>query len=305
VFRIDHILGFFRIWEIPLKAKDGLLGIFSPALPFAIEELTQRGLKFDSERFCKPYVSTCENEVLFIEDNAKKNQFHPRIAFHSTRSYRDLDEHTKSVLNEIYNDYFYHRHHDFWRGIGLKKLRSLKASTNMMICGEDLGMTPDCVPDVMNELQFLGLIIQRMPNEPNVKFAKLSRAPYLSVCSPSSHDMSGIRGWWEEDQNTTREFYHYELNQLGECPPICEPWIAQLIIKQHLYSSSLWAIFPIQDLIAIDGDLRLQNPQAERINEPGNNRHYWRYRFHHTIEKLLTFDEFNMKIAGMLQQSGR
>ena len=38
-YRIDHILGFFRIWEIPMNAVHGLLGYFNPALPFSAEEL--------------------------------------------------------------------------------------------------------------------------------------------------------------------------------------------------------------------------------------------------------------------------
>jgi len=305
VFRIDHILGFFRIWEMSTNAKDALLGQFSPALPFSVEELNQRGMWFDVDRLCKPYINDDENEVLFIEDKTLKNYFHPRIMFHTTRSYQDLDDHTKYILNEIYNDYFYRRHNSFWREIGLKKLHSLKHSTKMMVCGEDLGMVPDCVPNVMSELQILSLIIQRMPNDSSVKFAKLNRAPYLSVCSPSTHDMSGIRGWWEEDMNNTKEFFYHELGQQGECPPICEPWIAQLIIEQHLHAPSLWAILPIQDLIAMDEKLRLKNPNTERINEPGNNQHYWRYRFHHTVEDLMKFDEFNLKIAGLIQQANR
>ena len=305
VCRIDHILGFFRIFEIPLNVEDGLLGVFSPALPFSVEELNQRGMWFDYDRLCKPYVENDVNEVLFIEDKARKNYFHPRIMFHATRSYQDLDENTKHVLNEIYNDYFYRRHNHFWHDVGLKKLRSLKDSTAMMVCGEDLGMVPDCVPDVMAELQILNLIIQRMPNDSSVRFAKLDRAPYLSVCSPSSHDTSGIRSWWEENVNNTQELYYHELQQHGECPKVCEPWIAELIIEKHLYSPSLWAIFPIQDLIAMDEKLRLKDPQAERINEPGNGNHYWRYRLHHTVENLIRFNEFNHKISELIKRSER
>ena len=305
VFRIDHIIGFFRIWQIPMNVEDGLLGVFSPALPFSVDELNRRGMWFDYDRLCKPYINDDVNEVLFIEDSNQKGCYHPRIAFHGTRSYQDLDENTQHILNEIYNDYFYHRHNHFWHEIGLNKLRSLKNSTNMMVCGEDLGMVPDCVPDVMTELDILSLIIQRMPNDPTVKFAKLDHAPYLSVSSPSSHDMSGIRGWWEENTNDTQEFFYNELKQHGECPESCEPWIAKLMIEQHLHAPSFWAIFPIQDLIAMDEKLRLPDPQAERINEPGNNHHYWRYRFHHPVENLMKFDEFNSKIAGLVGQAKR
>ncbi|MCL2416405.1 MAG: 4-alpha-glucanotransferase [Bacteroidales bacterium] len=306
VFRIDHILGFFRIFQMPLNVKDGLLGVFSPALPFSVEELNHRGMWLDYDRLCKPYIDGDVNEVLFIEDTAQKDHFHPRITFHSTRSYQDLDDHSKHVLNEIYNDYFYRRHNRFWHDIGLKKLRSLKDSTTMLVCGEDLGMVPDCVPGVMSELKIPSLIIQRMPNDPKVKFADLAHTPYLSVCSPSSHDMSGIRGWWEESIDTSRDFYYNELKQHGECPMFCEPWIAQLIIEQHLNSPSLWAVFPIQDLLAMNRELRFYDPQAEQINIPANNdKHYWRYRFHHTIEDMMKFDEFNQKIAGLVKKSGR
>jgi len=306
VFRIDHILGFFRIFQMPLGVKDGLLGVFSPALPFSVEELNQRGMWFDYDRLCKPYVDGDENEVLFVEDTAQKGLFHPRITFHGTRSYQELDDFSKRVLNDIYNDYFYRRHNHFWHDIGLKKLRNLKNATSMLVCGEDLGMVPDCVPDVMRELQIPSLIIQRMPNDPSVKFADLVHAPYLSVCSPSSHDMSGIRGWWEENVDDTRNFYYNELKEHGDCPQFCEPWIAQRIIEQHLYSPSLWAIFPIQDLMAIDGELRYPDPKIEQINIPANNdKHYWRYRFHHSVEDLMKFDNFNQKIADLVKQSGR
>ncbi len=312
VIRLDHILGFFRIWEIPYPANDALLGHFSPALPFSLEELKSRGIDFDYDRFCKPYSRTPasdedfnKNNVLFIEDKNKKKHFHPRVAFHETQSYQDLDDGTKSALNAIYDDYFYHRHNEFWREGALKKLKALKSATNMMICGEDLGMVPACTPEVMKDLDILGMIVQRMPNDPNKKFVDLQNVPYLSVCSPSTHDISGIREWWEENPETTKEFFYQELHQQGDCPAVCEPYTAQLIIDQHLHSPSLWAIFPIQDLFAMDGNLRLENPKDERINDPTNSRHYWNYRFHHTVENMLTFDEFNQKIAAMIRASNR
>jgi 4-alpha-glucanotransferase len=52
----------------------------------------------------------------------------------------------------------------------MKKLPELKRSTNMLICGEDLGMVPRSVPQVMKELAILSLEIQRMPKDPTVRF---------------------------------------------------------------------------------------------------------------------------------------
>ena len=55
--RIDHILGFFRIWEIPHDAVYGLLGHFSPALPLTAEEIAWFDLPFRKELFTKPFVN--------------------------------------------------------------------------------------------------------------------------------------------------------------------------------------------------------------------------------------------------------
>lgn len=41
-FRIDHILGFFRIWEVPRTQRSGLLGHFHPALPYSLEEWQEK-----------------------------------------------------------------------------------------------------------------------------------------------------------------------------------------------------------------------------------------------------------------------
>ncbi len=48
-YRIDHILGFFRIWEIPIEYSQGTMGHFSPALPLELGIETQSHKDADSQ----------------------------------------------------------------------------------------------------------------------------------------------------------------------------------------------------------------------------------------------------------------
>lgn len=370
VFRIDHILGFFRIWEIPWSSVEGTLGRFNPALPFSLDELKSRGIDFNYDRYCKPYIkeyivndvfgeyagevkanyleqifpsaynlklefdtqrkikdhfdSKSEDsnesqaqivmnglfrlvrEVLFIEDpDSVDHAFNPNIDLYNTYSFKDLDTFQQEQLLELHRQYFFHRHNDFWKERAMEKLPALKAATDMLVCGEDLGMVPDSVPGVMDDLQILSLAIQRMPNDNSKQFWHPADTSYLSVCSTSSHDTSTLRQWWEEDRGKTQVFFNHILGNSGDAPFYCEPWIIDQIITQHLYSPSMWAIFPIQDLLAMNGKLRRVFPQDEHINQPEIIPHYWRYRLHLDVEDLLKADDLNDHIKQLVNESGR
>ena len=366
-FRIDHILGFFRIWQIAYEQIQGTLGYFNPAIPVTRQEMLDRGIAFDHDRFCRPYITygilqqlfgekadfvlqnfldnsghdrfrfkatfdtqrkvqdhlqemdhygdpalqvnlfTLHSNVLFIEDPKGGGEaFHPRIDMQQTSSFQNLDGHQQHLLNEVYNDYFYHRQEDFWKEQAMSKLPAIKAATNMLICGEDLGMIPDCVPVVMQDLDLLTLEIQRMSKNPQTEFLQAADIPYFSVCSPSTHDMSPIRFWWEEsERDYIGRFYHQELQFGGEPPYFCETYVAEKVILQHLQFPSMWAVFPIQDLLAIDQELRNPDASAERINIPANPQHYWRYRLHLPVEELLAADRYNQHLRELLEDTGR
>ena len=365
-FRIDHILGFFRIWSIPLHAVQGILGKFVPAIPIHINELHQNNISFDYYRYCKPYITDAilyqifgnalnevketflfwndgvfafkeafdtqrkiehyfigleQNEhhqflqnglynlhsnVIFIEEEGSQYQkFHCRINMESTASFAALDNYTKEKLSALYIDYFFRRQDAFWKKQAMNKLPQLKRTTNMLVCGEDLGMVPDCVPDVMKQLGMLSLEIQRMPKDPTTKFFHPADAPYLSVVTPSTHDMSTVRGWWEEDTSKTRRFYNQILGQMGNSPYHCSGWINRDIVLQHLYSPAMWSIFQLQDVLGMDENIRSNNPNAERINIPADPKHFWRYRMHFTLEELLQKNQFNQQLKTYIADSGR
>jgi 4-alpha-glucanotransferase len=367
-YRIDHILGFFRIWQIPIDAVEGILGAFNPALPLTVGEIESWGIRFDYDRLVKPYIRyhllhpifgefTDEVIATFLndtgygthrmkeefdtqkkvnqyflknveeEDLTDKNrkirdglfdllsnvlfiqtaydQYHPRITLQFTSSFAELDDYTKDRINQLYIHFFYKRHEEFWYHKGMEKLPAITAASDMLICGEDLGMVPDCVHPVMDKLSILRLDIQRMSKDPKIKFAHPANAPYMSVCTTSTHDMATIRGWWEEDRESIQQFFNNELGNEGIAPPFAEPWICQQIINQHVYSPAMWTTFPVQDLIAMDGELRWEKTHMEKINEPSNVRHRWKYRMHQSIETLKKADKLNELIKSLVEKSGR
>lgn len=364
-YRIDHVLGFFRIWEIPVHSVHGLLGQFAPALAMSREEIESYGLHFQEDRFTRPFITdwvldrmfheragevkekyldrldderyqmkpevdtqrkvealfadvTDEKElwlrdglyalisdVLFVRDHTNPGVFHPRISAQLDFIYESLYDNDKAAFNRLYNDYFYRRNNQFWYQEAMKKLPKLVQATRMLVCAEDLGMVPDCVPWVMDELKILSLELQSMPKDPSVKFGHLSRNPYRSVCTISSHDMPTLRMWWDENVQRTQEYYNTMLYRQGPAPHPLPGWLASDIISRHLTSPSMLCILSIQDWMATDEALRLPDADAERINIPANPKHYWRYRMHLNIEDLAADKRFVQNITEMISQSGR
>ncbi len=290
-YRIDHVLGFFRIWEIPVPEKSGLMGQFSPALGLSREEIEAYGVQF--------------NDGLFLVDHKRNDRWHPRIAVQYQEAYNQLNEDQKYHFNQLYNDYFYRRNNQFWYTEAMKKLPKLTQATRMLVCAEDLGMVPDCVPWVMNELRILSLEIQSMPKDPTTRFGHLSRNPYRSVDTISTHDMPTLRQWWDEDEERTQSYFNTMLFRGGPAPHPLPDWLAKDIVSRHLTSPSMLCLLSFQDWMSIDEGLRLPDENAERINIPANPRHYWRYRMHLTIEQLLAADGLNNEISTLIIQSGR
>ena len=364
-YRIDHVLGFFRIWEIPATAVHGLLGHFSPALGMSREEIEGYGLHWQEDLFTTPFITDwvldrvfheraqevrekyvepkweghyrmrpefdtqkkieaafegCTEErdiwlrdglyslvsdVLFVRDHKDSNKFHPRISVQFDFIYENLYDSDKAIFNRLYNDYFYRRNNQFWYHEAMKKLPLLVNATRMLVCAEDLGMVPDCVEWVMNELRILSLELQSMPKDPKVRFGYLSRNPYRSVCTISSHDMPTLRQWWDENWERTQAYYNTMLHRGDAAPHPLPGWLARDILSRNLYSPSMLCIISIQDWMAMDENLRLDDPDAERINIPANPKHYWRYRMHVNLEDLMENQDFNGNMIEMITNSGR
>ena len=364
-YRIDHILGFFRIWQVPQEHIEGIMGWFDPALPVRLEEFVERGIHFDRERFCTPYIHRRNLEQTFGDltdevardflidkgmscfalkeefstqcriaahfakpgggngENQKwvraalmdlvaevlfhqvgETEFHPRMSMEDTASFKALDGETQGRLRELYVDYFFRRQEGFWEAQAMEKLPAMRSASDMLLCGEDLGMVPACVPGVMRALGILSLEIQRWPKDSKAEFGHPAEMPYMSVVTTGTHDMSTLRGWWLEDDKA-RARYAWEM--LGKAFPEDDLNAETVghILAQHLQSPAMWAVFPFQDLLAMDGELRSADIEGERINVPGITPFYWRWRMEIPIGKLAGAEGFNEKLRDMVAEAGR
>lgn len=379
-YRIDHVLGFFRIWEIPVHAVHGLLGQFQPALALTREEVEGYGLHWQEDLFTTPFITdwvldrmfgkraglvidrflehktvyyykmkeafdtqrkveaffnvlvadsqkrrdffgsevseqeatdlrdglyALISDVLFVRDHRDSNKFHPRICAQLDFVYESLYDSDKALFNRLYDDYYYRRNNQYWYGEAMRKLPRLVEATRMLVCAEDLGMVPSCVPWALDALRILSLEVQSMPKDPADEFGHTDRFPYRSVCTFSSHDMPTMRQWWDEDHERTQHYYHTMLHHDGEAPHPLPGWLARDIVADQLAAPSMLCVLSIQDWMAIDEKLRRKDADAERINIPSNPRHYWRYRMHVGIEELMSNQDFNANLQELIARAGR
>lgn len=370
-YRIDHILGFFRIWEIPGDCSSGILGRFRPSIPLSRQELESKGI-WDFDRLCQPWITddvlrelfgaelapevaarylqeqaggryrfrqqyaseaalagapvrcglgaqlapeeaeavrrgllALRQNVVLLRDPEDPNAFYPRFALHTTPSFKALEPHWRDELRRLHDDYFHHRQDALWRQQSHRTLPALMGATDMLVCGEDLGMIPACVHPVMQELGLVGLRIQRMPAEENALFGDPLSYPYMTVASPSSHDTSTTRGWYEADAQRRQQFYEEALGGEGKAPAKCTAAVLEHIVQQHMDSTSLLAIFPLQDLLPLSARLPDCAPDKQQINDPTNPQHYWRYRMHVSLEDIQQDGDLRCLLVDMLQAAQR
>jgi 4-alpha-glucanotransferase len=355
--RIDHVLGIFRIWSIPLNQVEGTMGKFVPAISMNKDEFYNAGLNFDEYRFCQPFITEeilyekfgndtgkvkdiffsngrladefndqrkveayfaknaenikwqqglfdlIANVILFKEESG--GGYHFRINMFQISSYTWLSAHEKSLLDKLYHKYFFEMQNDLWRKEGEMKLEMMTDSSDMLLCAEDLGMVPDFTDEVLKNLDILSLQVQQMPKDSASSYSDTAKAKYESIVMPATHDMSPMRLWWEENRKTTQSFFNNILDELGTAPQYCEPWVCRKIVEKHLQSPAMWSIFLMQDVLALNGKIRLENPNDERINIPSNPNHVWNYRMHISLENLIKENELNDDLKNMIKQNNR
>lgn len=360
-YRIDHVLGFFRIWSVPTDQVDGTMGRFEPCLPLSAAEIEMALGWFDHDRLCRPHLTAgtvrhhvgddldgvvgvllepdgtgtgryrlaeglrtqraieerfaadprlpgllrLPAEVLLLEVPGTDGVvgYHPRVDPARTRSFHDLADADQGRWLGLVNDFFHHRHGELWERWGRTTLPAVLDASELLVCGEDLGVVPDFVPGVLRELGVLTLEIERMPKRLGSRIADPADAPELCVVATGTHDMPTMREWWEHDRAQAADVWR-ALGRPDTPPADCGPDVATALVRQHLESPAQWAILPLQDLLAIDGDIRSPDPTVEQINVPANPKHVWSYRMHVSVEELAAHP-ITGRIRSLVERSGR
>ncbi len=357
-YRIDHVLGFFRIWSIPEQEVTGILGRFNPCIPLTYSELNAAGFCHETlEYLRRPNYSVNQLHEFFGDETenmvsvyfeslpAEKTRFVLKPEFSSEKAITSLDESqaAKDALLKVYWNrvfipsgdentffpywYWYNqpvlytlpeneqqklheiikRNEDsqngLWEQNALKLLSVLSKETDMLVCAEDLGAVPNCVPTVLNKLNILSLRIERWArnwNAPYSPYYDMKEYPRLSVCTTSCHDTSSLRGLWEEP-DFDKNLYWSHAHMTGNAPDKLSPPTVRNILEHVFSSNSLFCILPVQDYFALSSTLSETPAEKERVNIPGTvGGANWSYRVPVSIEELLENKSLSSEIRKLI-----
>lgn len=297
-FRIDHILGFFRIWEVPRRSGDALLGEFYRSLPYTEKEIEERGCSFALPG------KNHKGENLLLPSSHSENAFFPAVASLSCERFLELDDERRERFRSLYEDFYYRRNESLWRNDAEERLEAVCTATRMLVCGEDLGMIPECVPETMGQRKILSLEVERMPKQMGLRFGKPETYPRLSVCTTGTHDTPTLRQWLCADKEATKEYllqaFATDVSGDFDSPEIC-----RRVVERNLGSPSLLSVLPLQDCLSVDEGTRARKRDSERINDPSDPHQIWNYRMHCRCSDLYGNERLVRILSGMILRSGR
>ena len=340
-YRIDHVLGFFRVWSIPSTDFTGYLGHYVPGASATRQRLNEVGMDDGRIRWlAEPHIrgewirgdlgdeadavadaalDQIDDQDLFVFTDSIRGerdlsllglsdeatgwlhqQYRNRAlveledgnmvqawSFGDCSRFRELQDHEKEPMWHIASQ-LVAESEDAWEEQGRRVLSMMRDATDMLPCAEDLGSIPDCVPGVLQSLHILGLRIPRWArrwHEEGQPYIPVSEYPFFTVCAPSVHDTTTLRGWWDEEREK-KAFWH-SIGLSGEPPAEYTTDAAGSVLGALLETTSALCVLQMQDLLALTSDKRSASPEDERVNVPGTMSAFnWGYRMPCTLEGL-------------------
>lgn len=358
-YRIDHVLGFFRIWQVPEAEVTGVFGSFEPDVALSISALQKAsGLTAEQLRqLAAPRVAgralrgrmdagalrEIEPYLQPVADDAESVTLAPELG-ESAITRLDISEAARQALLAIYRDRVFLpaegrktaltpcwyglqsgrfaalpegarrgigelveqnqlKREALWEKTGRVRLKVMAEHADMLVCAEDLGVIPRCVPGVLESLAVYGLRVDRWTkhfSKAGEPYFTPAEFPRLSVVTTSTHDTSTLRGWWEELHLDRRAYFRF-IGAVGECPEFLTTELTAAIIRRAFAANAAFCIIPLPDLFALHYDLRTETPEEERVNVPGAvSEGNWSWRMKISLEHLLEYDAFNAYVERLV-----
>jgi 4-alpha-glucanotransferase len=281
LYRIDHVLGMYRIWAIQRGTASARKGYFHPQIGASRREFNE--LRLFPEDFLGEIIS---------EFSPDKYIFH--WDFLKSDTYQRFPE---TIRANLYTLSAAHCPEDelFWKDNGEKILNLLMKESGMIPCAEDLGAVPSFVRTSILELGLIGLDIIRWTRsfEDGSYILPEDYRP-IAVSALSVHDTSTALGWWNETSVDDKAFFLKSLHKVLKHPKLLEDSkpdseLMRAFLEFAFSAASLYSIHMLQDYIFTGNHASIfyLNPEDHRINVPGTTEELnWGYAFPVLLEDL-------------------
>lgn len=173
--------------------------------------------------------------------------------------------------------------------------------TNMKIMGEDLGIIPPEVRQIMHQLDVPGLRVMRWERDYHQEghpFISQQNYEPISITTVSTHDSESLSEWWITYPDDARSFAHAFHIPYHET--LSTEMRYQLLKISH-HTTSQYHINPLQEYLDLIFEWQFERPSLERINIPGTISPFnWTFQILPSVEEWTSDVHFQKKVASLL-----
>lgn len=301
LYRIDHVLGMFRLWSIPLDAKSARFGYFYPQHGTTRKDFEE--VKLKPEEFVK-------RELIY---EFQKDKYIFYWDFYKYPGYESLPEEIKAKFYPLSNKYI-QEDEAYWEQNGKEILDFLFSHSTMLPCAEDLGAVPGFVRELIHKEKIIGMDIIRWTRSlEDGHYIEADGYRENAVSALSVHDTSIALAWWQEISEDDKKavLKLLDLEEYSTPEELLENLIYFAFSANSVFSIQLLHDYIVEKGLSHSKDIEKEldiydHPNLHRINTPGTpESKNWGYRFPFYIEELIVHRNISNRIRKLLQKSKR